>query len=658
MRWNSIFVGFFILAAGTSISVRAQDLDCSECHDDVSLKNSIHADLDCSDCHTRILESGLEHAESDKPYRLNETEACGTCHETPAEEYQTSIHGSQLQLDSSNVDVAHCSSCHGSHDILPADDPNSKVYPDNLAGTCGGCHANPDLVKKYNIPDLRPVELFNKSYHAKELGQDGNQKAATCNDCHGIHDIKALTDPTSSISHANISKTCGVCHGEIYALYSTSVHWEALIRGERESPTCVDCHSEHDILNPKDSSSPVNKRNAAEKTCARCHNDEQLIAKYGLLSGKVSSYQDSYHGLALMKGNKNAATCYDCHGIHQILSAQDVRSTINPANLKNTCSHCHPKATDSFSRSYTHQARILAEKPPEYYVRIIYIILIVVVIGGMFVHNLIIFIYYAIQKYREEKTQDYIQRYSRSEIWQHYLLIIAFFTLVISGFSLKYMDNFWVGLFSDIGFTEIGRRIVHRGAAILLIGLSIWHIGEMFFTRHGRQTGRKMLPNVRDLKGFVQLMQNSLHLRKEKPEFDRFDYTEKAEYWALIWGTIVMVLTGFILWFPISFTGIFPSWIVKVAEVFHLYEAWLATLAIIVWHFFYVILHPQEYPLSMTWLHGRMTLDEYRHKHYLDYQQIMAEIKAIQEGTLPLDRSSFQAREYYLRHNRDRMKHA
>lgn len=652
-RWTSLMIGSSILIFGTSISTRAQDLNCFECHDDISIDNSIHADLDCSDCHIQIVETGIEHSEDDTPYQENEIESCGGCHEDPAEDYQSSIHGRQLQQDSMNVDVARCSSCHGSHNILPASDPNSLVYPKNLANTCGYCHTNPELVKKYNIPNLRPVEFFNKSYHAKELGREDNQKAATCNDCHGIHDIRADTDPTSTISHANISKTCGACHKKIYALYSTSVHWQGLIRGERESPTCVDCHSEHDILNPGNSNSPVNKRNVAEKTCARCHNDEQLIEKYGLLSGKVSSYQDSYHGLALMRGNDNAATCYDCHGTHQILSPEDKRSTVNPVNLKNTCGQCHPNATDSFSLSYTHKARVLAERPPEYYVRIVYIILIIVVISGMFIHNLIIFVHYIIKKYREEKTQDYIQRYSKAELWQHFLLIIAFFTLVISGFSLKYMNTFWVGLFSDIGFTETARRIVHRSAAILLIGLSAWHLCQMLFTRHGHQTGKKMLPNVRDFKGFLYLLQFNLLRRKDKPKFDRFDYTEKIEYWALVWGTMVMVLTGFILWFPVAFTAILPPWIVKVAEVFHLYEAWLATLAIFFWHLFFVILHPMEYPLNMTWLHGRMTLPEYQHKHPRDYQQIMEETKAIKEGKLALDRASFQARDYYLRHKMD-----
>ncbi len=86
-----------------------------------------------------------------------------------------------------------------------------------------------------------------------------------------------------------------------------------------------------------------------------------------------------------------------------------------------------------------------------------------------------------------------------------------------------------------------------------------------------------------------------------KPDFDKYDYTEKIEYWALIWGTVIMALTGFILWFPTSFIQFLPQWTITVAETVHYYEAWLATLAIVVWHLFFVMLHPDEYPMSMTW---------------------------------------------------------
>ena len=112
---------------------------------------------------------------------------------------------------------------------------------------------------------------------------------------------------------------------------------------------------------------------------------------------------------------------------------------------------------------------------------------------------------------------------------------------------------------------------------------------------------------------------------KERPQFDQYDYTEKAEYWALVWGTFVMALTGFILWFPTFFTNFMPAWTVKIAETVHLYEAWLATLAIAVFHFFFVIFHPDQYPMSLTWITGRMTVESCEHHHPAWFERMKAE---------------------------------
>jgi hypothetical protein len=91
-------------------------------------------------------------------------------------------------------------------------------------------------------------------------------------------------------------------------------------------------------------------------------------------------------------------------------------------------------------------------------------------------------------------------------------------------------------------------------------------------------------------------------------------------------------------------------WLIKIAEVFYYYEAWLATLAIFVWHFFFVLYHPKEYPLALTWLHGRMSIHEYKEKHFEDYVEIMKEVEAVKNGELELDKCSFQASEYVKRH--------
>ena len=130
-----------------------------------------------------------------------------------------------------------------------------------------------------------------------------------------------------------------------------------------------------------------------------------------------------------------------------------------------------------------------------------------------------------------------------------------------------------------------------------------------------------MIGDVKDLSG--NLKYHTWYSRK-KVEFGRYDYSQKAEYWALIWGTILMIVTGFILWFPEAAVRYFPYWIVSAAQTVHYYEAWLATLAILVWHFFFVIFHPEEYPMSWTWLTGRMSKEFVKHHHRRWYEEEVA----------------------------------
>jgi cytochrome b subunit of formate dehydrogenase len=142
------------------------------------------------------------------------------------------------------------------------------------------------------------------------------------------------------------------------------------------------------------------------------------------------------------------------------------------------------------------------------------------------------------------------------------------------------------------------RRIVHRIMAVGLVMTGVYHVVYLFWFRRGREELRALMPGKRDV---TELADNlSYHVgRSNKPaSFGRYDYSQKAEYWALIWGTMLMIATGFVLWFPAELSPFLPGWAVSVSQTIHLYEAWLATLAIIVWHFFFVIFHPEEYPMS------------------------------------------------------------
>jgi cytochrome b subunit of formate dehydrogenase len=150
---------------------------------------------------------------------------------------------------------------------------------------------------------------------------------------------------------------------------------------------------------------------------------------------------------------------------------------------------------------------------------------------------------------------------------------------------------------------------------------SIAQVIYFIFSKRGREEVRALIPRVKDLTDCWQNMLYHMKAAPEPPKYDRYDYTEKAEYLALIWGTFVMIITGIVLWFPEHFVFFGADWFFDVVQVVHYYEAWLATLAIFVWHMFFVMYHPKEYPLSMVFLKGRMTEEEWHHRHPLEYER-------------------------------------
>ncbi|GAB4369359.1 MAG: cytochrome c3 family protein [Calditrichia bacterium] len=569
--------------------------------DGEAFSKSVHADLSCVDCHQDL--EGVEDYPHEEDLQLV---SCANCHEAEAEEYTESLHG--LKFIGEEQLAPRCSDCHSKHAILPSANPNSSTYFQNLPNTCCGCHESKNTISKrpFKQPCVRTEYLL--GVHGKMV-LTGNDAAPTCNTCHPAHDIRKRIDPKSTTYKPNIGNTCGFCHIDELAEYSESIHANALRHGILESATCTDCHGEHKILHP-DSAYFV----ASHDACIICHNDPHIMQKYGLYNKAVSTYEDSYHGLSVKLRNKDAATCGSCHNNHIILSANNPYSTVHENNLVTTCRKCHRDATESFARSYTHEAMLIRGNPVNFWVTVIYAILIVGVIGAMFVHNFIIFLKYVRRKKAEEK-QFYVIRFKPAEVFQHAVLLITFTVLVFSGFALRFPDSWWVEIFKALGIDETGRGLVHRVAAVGLILISLYHLYFIIFTQRGRYLFRQIRLRFQDIPEVIQTVQYYLGLRNKKPEYEEFDYTEKAEYWSVVWGTVVMGITGIILWFPTWFTRFAPSWIVRASELIHFYEAILATLAIIVFHLFFVIAHPEQYPMNLSWLTGKMSLRAAIRKH-------------------------------------------
>ena len=248
-------------------------------------------------------------------------------------------------------------------------------------------------------------------------------------------------------------------------------------------------------------------------------------------------------------------------------------------------------------------------------IQVFYIWLIVLVIGGMLIHNAILMSWYLRRKRRRHHAEPSMVRLTRSFVFQHLLLLITFITLVITGFALRYPESLWVRALATFGMHEELRALVHRIAGVVLILGSLWHVIWIVFFRHGRRFIVDMAPVPRDLSEVKTNIGYHLGLVKTGARFGRFGYIEKAEYWALVWGTALMAITGIVLWFPARSVEWFGTWIVAASQTIHFLEAWLATLAILVWHLFFVVFHPDAYPLSFTITDGRMLEETARHHH-------------------------------------------
>jgi cytochrome b subunit of formate dehydrogenase len=186
--------------------------------------------------------------------------------------------------------------------------------------------------------------------------------------------------------------------------------------------------------------------------------------------------------------------------------------------------------------------------------------------------------------------------------------------LVISGFALRFINS-WICTFFFVweGGFEL-RGTIHRVSAVFLIFVTVWHVIYLF-TRRGRKFFADMMPKIHDFQEFVQRILYNLGLSKKTPSFKRFSYIEKAEYWALIWGNVVMILTGLLLWFDNFFISFLPKGFLDVSLVIHYYEAILATLAIFIWHLYSTVFNPHVYPMNPSWLTGKMPRDMYEHEH-------------------------------------------
>lgn len=214
--------------------------------------------------------------------------------------------------------------------------------------------------------------------------------------------------------------------------------------------------------------------------------------------------------------------------------------------------------------------------------------------------------------------QDRYKRFLFSDRVLHMLLLVSFTVLAFTGLVQKYADYgisvFFIRLMGGIEQT----RVFHHTFAVVLILTSIAHLVQVGYRIYVQRKWLSMLPNINDFRDFFAAIKYNAGISHTKPNFPRFNFMEKLEYWAVVWGTALMTITGYVLWNPVLVTRFLPGEVVPAAKIAHGMEAILAVLSILTWHFYFV--HIKVFNKSM--FTGYITAEEMEDEHPKELERI------------------------------------
>lgn len=595
--------------AAPAVTVSAESKACLECHGDKNiaeiLSGSLHKKLECVQCHTGANRQANAHYDGGPKPKLS----CDTCHGNVLTTFfANDIHGKAYK--NKNPLAPWCNDCHGGHNIGSIESKNSNINHLNQPKTCGKCHSKEKNKKQEGTSKMKLSDRYKESVHWTAV--KGGKAAATCSDCHGSHNILPSNNADSSTSKMHILDTCGKCHAKEVAVYTSGSHGSSLLKGNMDVPTCVLCHGDHDTMSLRIQAS--GKRDyAATQICMWCHGNKRMMARYGLDTSQVDSYMNNFHGLAQKGSFGRSATCADCHDAHDALPTDNPKAMMYPANRAAACGKCHGDSTQNFVMSFTHKQFTMGKnlKVVEI-ITFLYVSLIVMTIGGMLLHNMIVWSHNFRKKLKYQEKYGVIVRMNVYERAWHWATFVSFTLLGITGMALKFPDYFnWM---YTIGMSEVLRAWLHRVCAFILVVSTIAFFVYQLRSKWGRRWITEMIPVKKDLDDLMDNMKYYMGKIKNQPRFPVFNYAEKAEYLALIWGTAVMTVTGIVLLFPKYLPNILPRWAFEVARTVHFLEAVLAILSILVWHLYHAIFHPAEYPMDTSWITGKLTESEAHHR--------------------------------------------
>ena|GEM_PF-67934 len=539
---------------------------------------------------------------------------------------------------------------HEIHKWLPDTDMHlSKV-------DCLKCHqANPQDVERY-VKEGKVSHLSCAMCH-KDIAEEYEKSCHflkenfACQVCHSEKEIHAEKSDKKNFKIRVLEK-CTECHAGVE--YVHSGHGKAVLAGNQDAATCSDCHGLH---NPTVFKACGEERNLDKaqvfynETCKKCHNDEEMMKRNGLSPNTVSYYENTYHGKEVHNVccPDRVAGCVDCHTSHNILPKEDLFSTINPNNLIVNCGKCHEGFHPQFVQYKPHPDYHDHERYPILYWTFMAMSGLLFSVFLFFGAHTILWwrkVYWEEHKLEkmgivlktplsdEEKIQE-VERFSPVKRLLHVVLVICFLILVLTGFPLMFHHTGWAEFMIRMVGGTYNAGLLHRGAAVVLILMFVYVVWislrflfpagkgtEGFFDRlFGPDSLMFNLKDWEDMKGMFKWFFN----KGEMPKFDRWTYWEKFDFLAVFWGMAVIGGSGVILMNTEKASYLFPGWVFNVAALLHSDEGLLAALFIFVVHYFNTHLIPNRFPMDRIVFSGRCKLEEMYKQRPLEYERLVRE---------------------------------
>ncbi|MCM2278966.1 MAG: hypothetical protein NDJ89_12895 [Oligoflexia bacterium] len=434
---------------------------------------------------------------------------------------------------------------------------------------------------------------------------------------------------------------CVRCHERHFIETAGSVHGRTrLLRDLPAGTLCLTCHdTNHIATNPARVARlglpAIEKKPYDDLSCMRCHADPVVAKAFGFPAHVPGEFEQSIHYRKAMLGERKAPLCHDCHGTHRVAAVRDPGSPLFEAQRVKVCASCHAGANLEFTATFDHRPITREEKATEFWTIAAFktLTLSTFLLLGLYVlMDFITIVRIALTPGRRRHApghappagRRYVLRLDLHTRIQHFMMFSSVIILVITGWPLfeprSGVARSLMGFFGGAGATAV----VHRLAGLLMIGSLVYHLGYLYLKFLAGGRGHPMLPTFKDLRDVGQMALYFLGLRNERPEFERFSFIEKFDYWAVFWGVAMMGVSGLILMFPTIVTQLLPSLAVRLALIVHADEALLAAIVLFIWHFYNVHLRPGIFPMNWAWLTGRMPEEVYEEEHAAEVRRLKA----------------------------------